>query len=79
MKSSGELYWPNLPVLAINNRIEYHSAFPCKIDNIVICQLNWNAFRDIIAQLVAMRGHMECGTSVCISVNIGIKLEGYRR
>ena len=73
MEDSGKLYRPDL--LAIDNRIEYHSALPCRVDYIVVCQLNWDAFRDIIAKPVAMRGHMGGGTSVCIPVNTGIKLE----
>ena len=62
-------------LLPSNDRYKYHRPNPSRIDHLIVCQVHRDTFGGIIADLVAVRGHMSSGPSVCIPIDISIELE----
>ena len=73
MQDIGKLNRALLP--SSNNRYKHHRPHPSGIDDFIVCQLHWNTFGGIVAYPVVMGGHMSSGPSVCIPMDVSIKLE----
>lgn len=59
--------------LVFNHWIKHHSPNTCRIDNGVICQLDWNTEWLIVLQPMSVWGHVRCCPCVCIPImTIGV-------
>ena len=77
MQDSSKLHSSCAP--ALYNWMKDHRPDPSRVDDGVVCQLDWHAFWGIIAQPVTMGGHMSSGPSVCIPINVSIELQRAQR
>ena len=77
MQDSSQLHCSS--TLALYDWLKDHRLNPSRIDDVMICQLDWHTFWGVIVQPVMMGGYMSSGPSVFIPINVSIELQRSER